>query len=66
MKRLLRRLAGRCDIHDRPSPLIIAQLEQELGIDPDAMAKLFQGDLVANFSNPRLIDCGRQQCRRNR
>jgi hypothetical protein len=59
-------MAKRCPTHDVASPLVIAQLETELGIDPDALTKL-RSDPTVSFTDahadPRLIDCGRSRCR---
>ncbi|MET9073858.1 hypothetical protein ABZX95_17160 [Streptomyces sp. NPDC004232] len=70
MKGLLRRIARRCDIHDRSSPLRIAELERDLGYDPRAVDKLkarrAAGDSTALFIDNALIDCGRDWCRTRR
>jgi hypothetical protein len=46
----------------------IARLEEQTGIQPGAVAALFAAgpDLVDTYSNPDLIDCGRNDCRRRR
>lgn len=63
---LLRWAAGRCDVHDRASPSRIAALEEELGIDPEALTRHRRSarDIVEAFANPDLIDCGRPRCRK--
>ncbi|WP_371624061.1 hypothetical protein OG245_15220 [Streptomyces sp. NBC_01116] len=47
------------------SPRRIAELEAELGIDPDAVTKL-QADPNVSFTDtyadPDLIDCGNKRC----
>lgn len=56
----------RCPTHDVPSARRIAQLEADLGIDPDAVAK-HQTDAASfaeAFANRDLIDCGRARCKR--
>lgn len=64
----LRRFRRPCSIHDRPYPMKIARLEEQTGIQPGAVAALFAAgpDLVDTYSNPDLIDCGRNDCRRRR
>lgn len=65
MLSLLRLIAGRCPTHGRASALVIAELEAELGIDPDALTKLRQhSGFVEAYADPRIIDCGRFKCRR--
>ncbi|MFD5975551.1 hypothetical protein [Streptomyces bacillaris] len=55
----------RCPTHDVASPRRIAELEAELGIDPDAVTKL-QADPNVSFTDayadPNLIDCGNKRC----
>ncbi|WP_330339399.1 hypothetical protein [Streptomyces sp. NBC_00557] len=65
LRDLLYALAGRCPVHDRASAYTIAQLETELGIDPQAMAthQANARDIVDAYADPRLIDCGRRTCR---
>ena len=57
-----------CPTHDVPSARRIAQLEVELGIDPDAMAKHQANatSITESLANPDLIDCGRPHCRDRR
>ena len=55
---ILRRIAGRCATHDRPSPAKIRALEEELGIEPSPPS----GDLVDQLANPDLIGCGKTWC----
>lgn len=61
-------LTRRCPFHDVSSARRIAQLETELGIDPDAMIKhqAATSDFVESHANPDLIDCGRRRCRERR
>jgi hypothetical protein len=58
-----------CPTHDVASPLVIAELEAELGIDPDALTKL-RSDPNVSFTDahtdPRIIDCGRPDCQKRR
>ncbi|WP_190157330.1 hypothetical protein [Streptomyces litmocidini] len=62
MGSLLRRLARRCEAHDRPSQPRIRDLEQQLGIDPSATPD----DPVAAYTDPALIECGHRWCQRRR
>lgn len=64
MLSLLRLIAGRCPTHDRASPRVIAELEVELGIDPDALTRLRLHSFVEGYADPRIIDCGRSKCGR--
>lgn len=62
-------MAKRCPTHDVASPLVIAELETELGIDPDALTKLYSDpnvSVIDAYTDPRIIDCGRPQCRDRR
>jgi hypothetical protein len=65
IKRLLYAIAGRCPTHHRASPYLIAQLEVDTGIDPDAMAnhQANAGSFTEAYSNPSLIDCRHKACR---
>jgi len=57
---LLRHTARRCEIHDRPAPIRIKQLEAELGMGPGPTS----GEIArAGYANPALIDCGHPWCR---
>ena len=60
MRGLLHRLARRCPTHDTPSPLLMRELEGELGMEASPPS----GDLVDQYANPNLIDCGRRWCKR--
>lgn len=54
-----------CPTHDVPSARRIAQLEVDIGIDPDALAK-HQANATSfteAFADPGLVDCGRARCR---
>ncbi|MFD5041971.1 hypothetical protein ACFWNI_33515 [Streptomyces sp. NPDC058377] len=58
---------GRCPTHDVPSARRIAQLEVELGIDPDAVTQFEASASVTEaLADPDLIDCGRPHCRERR
>jgi hypothetical protein len=59
---VLRHIARRCEIHDRPAPAIIRQLEAELGMAPSPSG----GSLVESHYNPYLIGCGHSWCRTKR
>lgn len=52
----------RCEIHDRAWPLIIRDLEADLGYEPTARAATF----TENYCDPRLIGCGHRWCRQRR
>jgi hypothetical protein len=47
---------------------VIATLEVELGIDPDALTKLHSDSISFTdaYTDPRIIDCGRRDCQRSR
>lgn len=62
MLHLLRRIAQRCDTHDRPSYPRIRNLETQLGITPSAPPS----SLVDAYSDPALIGCGHAWCRSRR
>ncbi|MFF1685941.1 hypothetical protein [Streptomyces sp. NPDC058254] len=62
MRNLLRRIARRCDTHDRPSYPRIRDLEQSLGITPSAQPSSF----ADAYSDPALIDCGNAWCNSRR
>jgi len=66
VKALLRRLARRCEIHDRASEAKTARLEVETGVDPGAEVRRWAAPLEHRFDDPDLIDCGREWCRRRR
>lgn len=58
---------GRCPTHDVPSARRIAQLEAELGIDPDAVTTFeATASITEAFADPEIIDCGRPRCRDRR
>ena len=59
MRQLLRRIARRCDTHDRYAYAVVARLERELGMEPSPPP----ASLTDTFSDPRLIDCGHAWCR---
>ena len=61
---VLRRIAGRCDVHDRASAAKIARLEEELGIAPGAVARqrASAGSFTEAFADPDLIGCGLRRC----
>jgi hypothetical protein len=54
MRNLLRRIAQRCETHDRPSYAKTRALEESLGMEPSPPPE----SLVDEHSNPDLIDCG--------
>jgi hypothetical protein len=60
---ILRRIARRCETHDKASPLKIARLEEQTGINPNAVAQLNTGSFTDDHTNPDLIDCGHTWCR---
>ena len=63
MRALLRRFAHRCEVHDGASPRRIAELEAELGVNPNAVRELMATvDLITAFDDPRLTDCGHAWC----
>lgn len=55
----LRRIAHRCEIHDRPTPLRIKQLEAELGMGPSLSSRDAE---TAAYTNPRLTRCRHPWC----
>jgi hypothetical protein len=59
---LLRRIAQRCETHDRPSYAKTRQLEQDLRMEPSSPPD----NLVDQYANPDLIDCGNTWCQRRR
>lgn len=58
---VLRHIARRCDVHDRPWPIAIRTLEHDLGLTSSPASAI-----VPNHCDPELIDCGRQWCRTRR
>lgn len=59
----------RCPTHDAPSPRVIAELERDTGINPQAVAELEQDDTLSftdRYANPRLVDCGNRWCKNRR
>ncbi|MGW0566086.1 hypothetical protein [Streptomyces tauricus] len=64
---LLYVIAGRCPTHDKASPYLIARLEVELGIDPNAMTTLKEGMSITDaLCNPNLISCSNEACEARR
>ncbi|WP_171117802.1 MULTISPECIES: hypothetical protein [unclassified Streptomyces] len=59
---LLRRIARRCETHDRASYAVTARLERQLGMEPSTPPDSFTDQLA----NPDLIDCGNAWCQRRR
>ncbi|MFB7597248.1 hypothetical protein [Streptomyces sp. NPDC056160] len=59
---LLRRIARRCETHDRPSYAITTQLERQLGMEPSDPPD----SIVDQLADPDLIDCGNAWCQRRR
>ncbi|GAA4676808.1 hypothetical protein GCM10023347_33920 [Streptomyces chumphonensis] len=62
MLQLLRRIARRCETHDRPSYPRIRGLETSLGLEPSPPP----ASLTDALSNPEIIDCGHAWCRSRR
>lgn len=60
---ILRRIAQRCETHDKASPLKTARLEETTGINPDAVTQLSTGSFTDDHSDSDLIDCGHPWCR---
>lgn len=59
---LLRRIARRCETHDRASYSVTRRLEDDLGMPPSPAP----ASIVDQFSNPDIIDCGNTWCRTRR
>ncbi|WP_330348158.1 hypothetical protein [Streptomyces sp. NBC_00582] len=59
---LLRRIARRCDAHDRASYTRTRQLEEAAGMEPGPAP----ASLADAFRNPDIIDCGNTWCRHRR
>ncbi|MFE1925809.1 hypothetical protein ACFW91_24960 [Streptomyces asoensis] len=59
---LMRRIAGRCETHDRASYVVTARLEQEAGMP----ASPPPADFTDAHLDPNLIDCGHAWCRTRR
>ncbi|MEU0001955.1 hypothetical protein ABZ069_34110 [Streptomyces microflavus] len=61
-------LRRRCPFHDVPSARRIAQLEVELGIDPDAVTtyQASASSFTEAYADPDIVDCGRPRCRERR
>jgi hypothetical protein len=55
---LLRRVARRCDTHDRASYAVTARLERQLGMEPSPTPD----SITEQLANPDLIDCGNTWC----
>jgi hypothetical protein len=62
----MHRIAGRCETHDRASPLKTARLEEQTGIRPDAVAQLDTGSFTDDHTDLDLIECGHAWCRTRR
>ncbi|MCZ7413068.1 hypothetical protein [Streptomyces sp. WMMC897] len=62
MLQLLRRIARRCETHDRPSYPHIRDLETSLGLEPSPPP----ASLTDALSNPAIIDCRNTWCTRRR
>lgn len=56
---LLRRIARRCETHDRASYAVTSRLERQLGMKPSHPPDSFTDAHL----NPDLIDCGHAWCR---
>jgi hypothetical protein len=59
---LLRRIARRCETHDRYSYTKTRQLEQDLGMEPSTPPDSF----TDQHANPDLVDCGNTWCQHRR
>ena len=59
---LLRRIARRCETHDRASHVVTSRLERQLGMEPSVAPN----NSVDSFIDPELIDCGNSWCRHHR
>lgn len=59
---LLRRIAGRCETHDRASYAKTRQLEEDLGMEPSSPPD----SLADQLADPDLIDCRNSWCRSRR
>lgn len=57
---VLRRIARRCETHDRASYTVTARLEHETGMPVSEPPNSF----TDQFMNPDLIDCGNSWCQR--
>lgn len=55
---ILRRIARRCETHDRASYAKTRQLEEAADMEPSPPPE----SLADAFSNPDLIDCGHRWC----
>lgn len=55
---ILRRIARRCETHDRASYNKTRRLEDELGMEPSPPPP----SLVDELSDPDIIDCGNTWC----
>lgn len=64
---ILRRLAGRCEMHDRPSAWHIAVLEATLGVRPAAYAEFEErlAGVAERYYDPEMLDCGHGWCSKN-
>lgn len=59
---ILRRVARRCETHDRASYSKTRQLEEAVGMDPSPPP----ASLVDQLANPDIIDCGNAWCQQRR
>ncbi|MFC5217321.1 hypothetical protein [Streptomyces coerulescens] len=59
---LLRRIARRCETHDRSSYAKTRRLEDELGLEPSRPPDSF----TDTYRDPDLVDCGNSWCRNRR
>lgn len=67
LKELLQAIAGRCPTHDKASPYLIARLEADLGIDPEAITRLTERvSFTDAYLNPNLIGCDSKACEARR
>lgn len=59
---LLRRIARRCETHDRPSYAVTSRLERQLGMEPSPTPDSY----TDAYSDPTIVDCGHTWCRTRR
>lgn len=55
---LLRRIARRCQTHDRASYVVTARLEREAGMP----ASPAPASITDQFMDPDIVDCGNTWC----
>jgi hypothetical protein len=62
LESLLRRIARRCETHDRSSYAITSRLERQLGMKPSPAPDSF----TDAYTDPSIIDCGHTWCAHRR